>query len=209
MNVRPPANGRNSGGFSEKHAPTFFVVTTVYEDLRTGRRAEQFYHKLSCQFDEEECTLQHNLWSFEVLKLAEVSDAAAKKAAASDFIIISMHGDSDLPRAVRDWFDRWLTIRSNGMAAMIVLLDSRASKQRRNSVQKSLRTMARSGGLDFVLAHALPLTASTRDRKNILVGAGRLLEPEVVPHLRHAGPFGDLDQRQQPRCHSKKQQPKK
>ena len=72
-----------------------FKAVAIYEDGSTGRRAKRFYDKLILEL-EEECDFSLQLWSFQVLALAELRKSAIESAAQADFVILSLHGKAGL-----------------------------------------------------------------------------------------------------------------
>jgi hypothetical protein len=70
--------------------PTFYVVI-IYEDSGAGRRAKHFYDRVIQEL-EDECDFSLELWSFQVLALPGIGNAAARAAAQADFVILSRSG---------------------------------------------------------------------------------------------------------------------
>ena len=105
--------------------PTFYVVI-IYEDSRAGRRAKYFYDRVIQEL-EDECDFSLELWNFQVLALPGIGNAAARVAAQADFVILSMHGKSQLSVQTRDWIVRWSGLIADCKPALVALLDSRAT----------------------------------------------------------------------------------
>ena len=105
--------------------PTFYVVI-IYEDSRAGRRAKHFYDRVIQEL-EDECDFSLELWSFEVLELPGIGNAAARAAAHADFVILSMHGKSQLSVQTKDWIVRWSGLIGDCKPALVALLDSRTT----------------------------------------------------------------------------------
>ena len=105
--------------------PTFYVVI-IYEDSRAGRRAKYFYDRVIQEL-EDECDFNLELWSFQVLALPGIGNSAARVAAQADFVILSMHGKSQLSVQTKDWIVRWSGLIADCQPALVALLDSRAT----------------------------------------------------------------------------------
>ena len=68
------------------------------------------------------------LWSFEVLALPEIANSVARVTAEADFVILSMHGKTQLAFQTRDWLEKWLKLITDHKPALIALLDRRVTK---------------------------------------------------------------------------------
>jgi hypothetical protein len=88
--------------------PTFYIVI-IYEDSWAGRRAKYFYDRITREL-EDECYFNLELWSVQVLALPGIGNSDARAAARADFVILSMHGKSQLSVQIRDWILRWVRI---------------------------------------------------------------------------------------------------
>lgn len=104
--------------------PTFYVVI-IYEDSWAGRRAKYFYDRITREV-EDQCDFNLELWSFQVLALPGIGNSAARAAARADFVILSMHGKSQLSVQIRDWILRWSRLIADCQPALVALLDGRA-----------------------------------------------------------------------------------
>ncbi len=105
--------------------PTFHVAI-IYEDSRAGRRAKYFYDRIIQEL-EDECDFSLELWSFQVLALPQIGNLAAQAAAQADFVILSMHGKSQLSVQTKDWIVRWSGLIADCKPALVALLDRRAT----------------------------------------------------------------------------------
>ena len=106
--------------------PTFHVVI-IYDDSASGRRAKHFYDR-AIQELADECDFSFELWNFEVLALPEIGNSVARVAAEADFVILSMHGKTQLSVQTRDWLEKWLNLIADHKPALIALLDRRVTK---------------------------------------------------------------------------------
>ncbi len=128
----------------------------VYEDTATGLRAKQAIDALS-QRPAIRAMLQTKLWRLDLLRTAWFREQAAREAAAAHVIILSLHGNEDLPIEVREWLGSWSRQKEDRAYALGVLLDPSAVPQASpNSVLVYLRRMAESAGADFFCSFREP-----------------------------------------------------
>jgi hypothetical protein len=113
--------------FDSGDRPTFHVVI-IYEDSTAGTRAKHFYDRVTKEL-EDECDFSLELWSFEVLGLPEIGNSAAQAAGKADFVILSMHGKSQLSVQTRDWIETWGGLLADSKPALIALLDRRGTRR--------------------------------------------------------------------------------
>jgi hypothetical protein len=102
-------------------------VVAIYEDGSTGRRAKRFFDKLILEL-EDECDFSLQLWSFPVLAIPELRKSAIESAARADFVILSLHGKSELPVDIRDWIESWSKLIIGKHLALITLVDKSTAK---------------------------------------------------------------------------------
>jgi hypothetical protein len=116
---------RNAFAFSrENHVqmeatPDFHVVL-VYQDFDSGTRAKEFFDRLVHDHEGRFRFLCH-LWKFDLLQAPELKDQAMLEAVDADMLVIAALGKPELPRAVRDWIERWLR-RTTLSGALVALL---------------------------------------------------------------------------------------
>ena len=131
-----------------KTDPTFNVVM-VYEDVPTGSRAMKTYGHIVDQIGRE-VAFNNEMWKFDALRQPEVKELAAAQAAQADMIIISAHGNRELPQAVRSWIDLWLTRQRTGARALVELSDTASESSSRATASHSyLKQVAEEGQMDF------------------------------------------------------------
>jgi hypothetical protein len=134
--------------FDSGDRPTFHVVI-IYEDSTAGKRAKHFYDRVIQEL-EDECDFSLALWSFGVLGLPEIGNSAAQDAAKADFVIISMHGKSQLSVQTRDWIERWCGLVADSKPALVALLDRRGIRRGRvASTLQYLRKIADRKDMSF------------------------------------------------------------
>jgi hypothetical protein len=95
-------------------------VVIAFEDLPAGKRGKQVYDYLTHRLTDFE--FDHEVWKFSALECPRLLESAARQAAAADIIMLALHGQRELPQAVRNWIEAWLGQNGNPMA-LVVLFD--------------------------------------------------------------------------------------
>jgi hypothetical protein len=130
---------------SEPDQQSPFTVLVAYEDLDTGKQA-----KRTCDILEQRLGLDFKLstqmWKFDVLNIPKLREMATNDAISADLLMLSMHGEHDLPDAVKDWIDAWLAQGARAIALVALLQSERENPQ---PARPYLREVARRGGLEF------------------------------------------------------------
>ena len=125
-----------------------FSVVIAYEDFKTGRHAKQACDFLVANLSHE-WQVTSQMWKFEVLSIPELREMAAKDAAMADLIIVSSHGDDELPADVKGWIEMWRG-GEGGASALVALFDSppgRAGHAR--ATHAYLAGVAKRGQMEF------------------------------------------------------------
>ena len=123
-------------------------VVIAAEDSTSGKHAEAFYEHLKERLGGDFDFTRYQ-WSFTLLKDPNVRETAAHDAALADIVIISTHGDSELPEQVDLWFQSWVG-RNAGPMALVALFDRPAlCTETREDVRSALARIAQTGGMDF------------------------------------------------------------
>jgi hypothetical protein len=117
----------------------------IYENFAAGLRARWFCERLAGALD---CTLEEEMWNFEVLRIREDRNAAASAARKADVVVISVSGRTELPRAIRAWLDMWLWLLEKENPALVGLFDSSVPRHV-GSIRSYLSSIARRAGIDF------------------------------------------------------------
>src|SRR5687767_4524838 len=124
--------------------PCNLSLVIAFEDAEAGKHAQAFYdhlkERLGAEFD-----FTRYQWSFSLLEDPHVRDAAAHDAATADIVIITTHGDTELPAHVDAWFQTWVG-RNASPTALVALFDQPAVRQ---EVRSELERIAQTGGMDF------------------------------------------------------------
>jgi hypothetical protein len=127
--------------------PTFNVLI-AYEDFETGKHARKTYDFLVGNLGQG-CQFTNQMWKFDVLSIPRLRDLAARDAVLADIVIISSHGEDELPGGVRAWLESWLAQKGNPIA-LVALFDcphEESPKTRR--IRTYLADAAGKGGIEF------------------------------------------------------------
>ena len=123
-------------------------VVIAFEDAAAGKHAEAFYEHLKERLGAEFEFTRYQ-WSFVLLQDPDVRDAAAHDAAVADIVIVTTHGDAELPDYVDNWFQAWVG-RNAGPMALVALFDRLpVNVETREEVRSGLARIAQTGGMDF------------------------------------------------------------
>jgi len=153
-----------------------FTAVMAYEDASTAERAKKAWDHLVC-------TLQGHsdpglrLWKFDVLRIREMRDVAARDAAQADMILIATRGAGELPAEVKAWIDGWLAHKSEAQddqSTLAVLFDAPPDKVGVPALAQFayLQRAARRGNMDFLV--------STFDQSGATTGFSRLQMAEPL-----------------------------
>jgi hypothetical protein len=124
-----------------------FSVVIAYEDFETGIHARRTYDFLVCNLEDGR-GFSHQMWKFDVLRIPELREIAARDAAAADLIIISCQGASDLPDSVKEWNELWLAKQGRSVG-LVLLFDTARDAAKAADVSKYLAGLAQRGGIEF------------------------------------------------------------
>ena len=146
--MQPSFSQSTAGLLSLEHKQAINVVI-VYEDFATGLRAKRLYDNL-CRQLEPECEVNQSMWKFEVLAIPRLGAVAAEDAAEADLVIVSLHGDMELPDKVKNWLEKWIGEKGAQSSALVALFDDLEEDEPEiASIQACLRQVARRGGMSF------------------------------------------------------------
>jgi hypothetical protein len=155
----------------------------VYEDFASGTRARHFAERLAKALGCT-CLLTEALWRSELLDCPEIAEQAARTCADSDYLIISLRGDRDLPLATREWIEAQLDGAGGARTGLILLSDERNTQRRvLDGTRHHLRALCNAREMAF-FSHA---TTSPDDVTNGRSGT------TVSPPHRLARPLADAD----------------
>ena len=136
-------------------------VVLVYEDLATGLRARQAFDHLVDQL-ELEADFRLNLWNFGLLRDPAHRQEAAREASDADIIVLSAHGQGELPAQVKAWLRQWLDLNAEHPTALVASLDESVKDQSsENRILAHLRSLAAEAGAELILHFGPPARLET------------------------------------------------
>jgi len=136
-------------------------VVLVYEDLATGLRARQAFDHLVDQL-ELEADFRLNLWNFGLLRDPAHRQEAAREASDADIIVLSAHGQGELPAQVKAWLREWLELNADRPTALVASLDESVKDQSsENRILAHLRSLAAEAGAELILHFGPPARPET------------------------------------------------
>ena len=135
-------------GPSETDVPPHFNVVIAYEDFETGKHAKKTYDFLAENLGHD-CQLQHQMWKFDVLSIPKLAEIAARDATAADIIVVSCHGQNDLPETVKKWIESWVPESGNALALVALFDCAQEDAHRISAVRSYLASIAKLAGLEF------------------------------------------------------------
>lgn len=142
----------NRNGDKSRH----LYAIAVAEDISTCHRARELFRNLVNDLGEH-CEVIKHLWLLPELRFPELKAIAADEVFSADLVVISVHGDAQLPVEITEWIELWMRRTRDHTPILLVLLD--------NAVQPAdpwspmhpwLDEIARKGNLElFVQAEEL------------------------------------------------------
>lgn len=100
-------------------------------------------------------------WRISDLSAPEIFKLAVARTVTADVIVVSLDAAEEFPRDLQSWIDAWLPLRlqtSGALVALVSLPDVPDAKSER--VRERLNTVARKGGLDFMVEERARPTAA-------------------------------------------------
>ncbi len=129
--------------------PSTLDVLILYKDLGTALRAKRLLDLLPDKF-RADTDLSTKLWRVDLLTDPLLRERAAIEAAASDVIILSLHGAGGLPAPVTDCLGRWLNHKPDRPCAVGLLLDPEpAAAGASNATIMAVERIAEAGHADL------------------------------------------------------------
>lgn len=127
--------------------PTFrlFVACEDQAALFQARKVEEQVRDI-CG---DEINISDGVWSFALLRSAQLRKQAAAEAADADMIILSLAGRNELPADVKQMLEHLPTRSASGQAALVVLIGNAEDAIQPPSDLRYLKELAEQRGLDF------------------------------------------------------------
>jgi hypothetical protein len=116
----------------------------IHENFAVSVHARQFFAGIA---HASARPLEERMWSFDVLGIREMRNAAASAARKADLAAIALSGRLELPSSVREWLDLWLWILEDEKPVFIALFDSRSPGN--TPIHTHLSSVAAKAGIDF------------------------------------------------------------
>ncbi len=109
------------GKMADAEARATMNVVIAYDDIAAGQHAVRILGDVADNFGGD-IELRPQLWAFRFLETPEWRVLAGRDVLDADMLIISTSSESELPAAVRSWFNSCLTQRCGADLAVIALL---------------------------------------------------------------------------------------
>jgi len=130
-------------------------ITIIYEDRLTGLSAKRFSDMLAASLGGEHSSTPA-CWRVELIELPEIAAEITCDAAASEFVVLSLRGDTGLSMATRIWIESWLAKASEGSTNLIALFDPKRSRRGpAEGTRLYLRQAAADAGVAFFAHFAI------------------------------------------------------
>jgi hypothetical protein len=127
--------------------PFLVRVQVLYQDKATGLRAKQVVDQLETDLDRE-VDLRTSWLRFDLLEAPLLYKAVEHATTATDIMLVSAHGQEELPEAVTLLVEAWLDKGSGAPPAVVLLLDPSA-RERRTAPLMRLEQLARAKGVNL------------------------------------------------------------
>jgi hypothetical protein len=144
-------NGKSPGRFEFEREFFGPEVLIMHEDSPTGLRAGKALNNLQNQLEIKICFLI-SLCRFGMLEDAELAEPVLQQAKRADILFLSLHGDRELPTAVRNWLLNWMVSRDFKPCALVASMDSSTRESlKSNSTWNFLRVITAPLEVDLFL----------------------------------------------------------
>jgi hypothetical protein len=139
---------REMRDFGLSEGPPSLQVLLLYEDASTALSSKQLIDQIVEHLNMV-VNFRLSLCRFDVLNLPVLRQAKVEEVLDSDIVVLSAHGDDDLPLFVRAWLETWLDRNPGQPRAVAMCLDGQtrdttAAKQ----IQCFLQTFASHAGIE-------------------------------------------------------------
>ena len=153
----------------------------VQATLACDRLVERFW---------SECEFEVNWWPCDILSQHHSATEAMSKAITADIILFAFQSATELPNAVKEWIETWLSQRGEREGALVDLA-SRADQAHETAANRHfyLRQVAHRGGMDYLTREPQNLTWSCPDSLDAFAARAdkmttvldQILHTETVP----------------------------
>ncbi|MEQ1859468.1 MAG: hypothetical protein ABMA13_05990 [Chthoniobacteraceae bacterium] len=119
----------------------------AYDDFAAGERGRAFASALSNTLGAGGGS-NESLWRLDLFAEPGNADELAHTAANSDFVILSLRGDRELPDAAWAWLKAWLPLVGDRQVNLMAIFEG-AHQLHVRSIRRELREMAGEAGVEF------------------------------------------------------------
>jgi len=127
-----------------------FKIVAAGEDFGAVLHAQALSRRLAAEM-KPAFEVSSDAWKFEALGDPQSGEAAAKRAAQADMVIIAAGGALEPPAHVKSWIESWLPRKPNRVATLVALLGYEDKTPHRSSpLCAYLRRMTRKWGMEFL-----------------------------------------------------------
>jgi len=125
-----------------------FDLVVAYEDRPTRARALQLYDHLAGQLLDD-YDFKCAWWKLDHLGEPALREHAVDDAADANMIVLSIHGQKELPHIGRTWIEEWLPRRDNRKSALVALIAADEPEGAETGLVSYLQSVARLARMDF------------------------------------------------------------
>lgn len=129
-------------------------IVLFYRDVVCARRAAALLRRLTAGIGED-VEVENNLWSFDVLRLTEISAAASHRTAEADLVLVATSPDEELAPQVKECIESAMMLRGDRGMALVALFDRKASRE--SAAARYLAHLCRTPEDSFFSTGDLPL----------------------------------------------------
>jgi hypothetical protein len=129
-------------------------ITIIYEDLATGLTAKRFSDLLWQSLGVTQ-QVTPACWRSELIRLPAIAAEMARDAVASEFVILSLRGDTVLSPAAKRWNQDWMKA-AGGRSSLIALFDPGRSTGAAEEIRAYLRRASADAGVPFFAHYRVP-----------------------------------------------------
>jgi hypothetical protein len=137
-----------SVGLSDLEANPSFNVVIAYEDVESGKNAQETCDFLAKHLGPD-FQFSNQIWKFDALSVPRLRELAAEDAVRADLVIISSRGRTDLPVEVKNWIEQWLAEKRNVVALAAIFGSPSREAIRAPAIRAYLADAARRGRMEF------------------------------------------------------------
>lgn len=160
----------------------------VHEDAATRHRAQAALGEWARRSDPTGLGMKTKLWKLDALAQPLMNELAVTEAVTADVLVVSLHGNRELPEAVREWLTGWLEHKANRRYALGIILDRQVANQgRKHPVAAYLEQVAAIAEAEvFYAAADHPSTGWEETHRHPQDERSRYISEVIKSILRHS-----------------------